>query len=123
KCINYRTYNVEFAVQQLGKFFLDFADQYERDRTKSEKTLTWKFESFRLQQALNTLSEQAPQNARPKVEDFIKVARGVLKQIEKSREPGLAAVRRWLDTKALPPAESTLYRGEKEGSPKNDAGS
>ena len=46
----YPNYYVPYALQQLGQFFLDFADDYEKDRNKPVKKAAWRYESVRLQQ-------------------------------------------------------------------------
>ena len=115
----YPNYQLEYAIQQVGQFLLDFADKYEKERNKPNKSASWKYESARLQQALSTLAEDAPQQERAKVASFAQVAKDMLKRIENNSESLVVELRKWLD-KNQPP-ENALYKGEKDATIKSEA--
>jgi HEAT repeat protein len=115
----YPNYQVQYALQHLGQFLLDFADKYEEDRKKPVKSEAWKWESFRLQQALSVLEEvEAPEADKKQARSFVAEARKVLKHIQDNEESGASELRKWLD-KNTPP-ENSLYKGEKDATIKTE---
>ena len=117
---NYANYQVPYALQQLGLFFLDYADKYEKERNKQVKSFPWQFESVRLQQALTTLADVDASDADKKaIKSFVAQAKEILKRIEEKKESGVGDLRKWLD-KNRPGDNDTLYKGEKNATIKSE---
>jgi hypothetical protein len=118
----YPNYQVQFALQQLGLFYLDFADKYEKERNKQAKSFPWQYESVRLQQALATLDDVDASDADKKaIKGFVAEAKGgILKPIQEKGATSVDGVRRWLGKNQLPANNNTLYKGEKDATIKTE---
>jgi hypothetical protein len=112
------TYHVPFALQHLGLFLVDFADKYEKDRSKTTKSAPWQKESIRLQQALSSLEalEASPED-KATIKNFVAVAKPMLKRIEEKSESNIQNLRTWLGSNK--PGDS-LYKGDKNATIKTE---
>jgi hypothetical protein len=112
------TYQVPYALQHLGLFFVDFADKYEKDRSKTTKTAMWQLESIRLQKALSNLETvgASPEDKATMLK-FVAAAKPMLKRIEEKGESNVRDLRKWLESNK--PGDS-LYKGEKEATIKTE---
>jgi hypothetical protein len=112
------TYHVPYALQQLGLFLVDFADKYEKDRSKTTKSEPWQRESIRLQQALSSLeTANASPEDKAMILKFVGLAKPMLKRIEEKSESNVRELRNWLGTNK--PGDS-LYKGDKEATIKTE---
>jgi hypothetical protein len=112
------TYQVPYALQHLGLFFVDFADKYEKDRSKTTKTAMWPLESIRLQKALSNLEVVgASTEDKATMSKFVAAAKPMLKRIEEKGESNVRDLRKWLESNK--PGDS-LYKGEKEATIKTE---
>ena len=118
----YPNYQVVYALQQLGVFFLDFADKYEKERNKQAKSFPWPIESVRLQQALATLDDVDASEADKKaIKGFVAEAKGgILKPIQEKGATSVDGLRRWLGKNQLPDNNNTLYKGQKDATIKTE---
>jgi hypothetical protein len=111
-------YQVPYALQQLGLFFVDFADKYEKDRSKTTKSAMWQLESIRLQKALSNLEAvEASPDDKTTISKFVAAAKPMLKRIEEKKEAEVRDLRKWLESNK---SGDTLYKGERDATIKTE---
>jgi hypothetical protein len=104
------TYNVDLAVHAIAQFLVDYADRYEKERTKGQRSGSWRYDSARVIQALQTLRDNAPADAKT-VGEFVPLGTNVYRSILAGNPASdLGRLRIWLDQHK--PQDNLLFRGD-----------
>jgi hypothetical protein len=99
-------YQVDYAVYQVARFVVEFANQYDRERNQPTAT-DWKYTAYRLAQALDELKKESEVNAYVgKVADR---AKSVLNGIVAGGAADQLSASTWLD--ANQPDKKELFKG------------
>jgi hypothetical protein len=108
-------YNVDYAVAQLGKFLVQFGDDYEKERAQPSKTQSWKYDAAILGQALQAFQKEGRDSKN--VDEFAKLGSTMCKSIvEGGQASGLRDLKAWVDNHQAP--GGTLYRSQPDSTVK-----
>ncbi len=107
---NVDKYQPEVAAYAIGRVVVDFATQYDKDRS-SQPALEYKYYAFLLDGALTELQTQTGSKIRF-VNDMITKARPVLKAILTDGAPAQLPLKEWLDNNSWEGKE--LFKGDAE---------
>jgi hypothetical protein len=113
-------YLTDYALAHLGQFFVDIADQYERERIQAGApggtSHPWKLYGALLEQAAQTLADDL--KSKPQAQQMLALARNMFHSIAVGNQAtGLRELRGWL--KDHPTQEKQLYRTDEKSTLKD----
>ena len=106
-------YNPDYAAHQLGKFIVEFSNQYRNSDPgdSNKRKLPWKAMAARLGQGLNELKvDGTNRESSAYVEKICAQAEPLLKEIFSGSRPDHSTFASWLDQNL--PKHATLYQGD-----------
>jgi hypothetical protein len=114
---NANRYQVEVPAYYVGRVVVDFATQYDKDRSAAP-TLDYKYYAFILDEALVELQNQTGGKS-PYVKEMIDKARPVLRGIATDGAPAQLPLKDWLDTDTSRQwGDKELFQGDPDTAPK-----